>query len=287
MTNSGYADLHTHTRASDGTETPAENVRIALAAGLSALAITDHDTVAGIEEAEAEGQRLGVTVVPGVEISTVAGGQDIHVLGYYIRYGDPALLARLEELRSVRDKRNGMMVEKLRELGLAITLDEVMERRRRSGRSDETVGRPHIAQVLMDKGYVGSLEEAFSKYLGKTGAAYVNPPRIRPETAIGWIHEAGGAAVLAHPGLYGDDALAEALISQGLDGIEALHTDHTPEEAERYQAMADRHGLIVTAGSDFHGERNGIVFHAPLGSRKISVRVLDELKAKAGSRRSE
>jgi 3',5'-nucleoside bisphosphate phosphatase len=285
MTTYGYADLHTHTRASDGTEMPAENVRIAHAAGLFALAITDHDTVAGIGEAEAEGNRLGITVVPGVEISTVAGGQDLHVLGYYIRTGDPLLLNRLEELRSVRDRRNVMMLAKLRELGIEITLDEVMERRRSTGRSDETVGRPHIAQVLMDKGVVGSLDEAFSKYLGRTGSAYVNPPRIHPETAIKWIHEAGGAAVLAHPGLYGDDALVETLIPLGLDGIEAFHSDHSQEDEERYQAMAERNGLLVTAGSDFHGERNGVVFHAALGSRRISVRVLDQLKSIAESRR--
>lgn len=277
----GYADLHTHSRASDGTETPADNVRIAHAAGLFALAITDHDTVAGFEEAAECGKRLGVTVVPGVEISTVAEGQDIHVLGYYIRTGDPVLLSRLEELRSVRDRRNEMMLERLRELGIGITMEEVEERRGRAGRAADSIGRPHIAQVLMDKGVVGTMEEAFAKYLGKTGAAYANPPRIRPETAIRWIHEAGGAAVLAHPGLYGDDALAEALVAHGLDGIEAFHSDHTREDMDRYLSMADRHGLIVTAGSDFHGMRNGVVFHAPLGSERISVRVLEELRRKA------
>lgn len=285
MSKVGAVDLHTHTRASDGTETPAENVRIAHAAGLAGLAITDHDTVAGIEEAEAEGLKLGMLVVPGVEISTVAGGQDIHVLGYYIRTADPLFLTRLEELRSVRDRRNELMLEKLRELGLEITLDEVMENRRRSGRSDETVGRPHIAEVLIRKGYAANLQDAFERYLGRTGAAYVNPPRIRPEEAVRWIHEAGGAAVIAHPGLYQDDKLVEELIGAGLDGIEAYHSDHTPEDAERYRSLAERHSLIITAGSDFHGERNGIVFHAPLGSRRISAEILQELEAAAAKYR--
>lgn len=281
MTNPKYADLHTHTLASDGTESPADNVRTALAAGLFAVAITDHDTVSGIQEALAEGERSGIAVVPGVEISTVASGRDIHVLGYYLRWEDPLLLERLRELRTVRDRRNELMLEKLRELGIAITMDEVLAQRMSGGRPDETVGRPHIAEVLMRKGVVGSLREAFDKYLGSGGAAYVNPPRIRPETAVAWIHEAGGAAVLAHPGLYGDDRLVEELLEAGFDGVEADHSDHSPEEAERYRAMAEAKGLIVTSGSDYHGQRGGVVFHAPLGSRKAPAEVLDRLKRAA------
>jgi len=279
-----YADLHTHTKASDGMESPAANVRLAAAAGLAAVAVTDHDTVAGVEEALAEGKRLGIEVVPGVEISTLSGGQDIHVLGYFIRTDDPVFLERLERLRKTRDLRNELMLEKLRSLGVKITIEEVLETRMREHRPDETVGRPHIADVLMKKGYAASLEDAFAKYLGKQGAAYVNPPRISPEEAIQWIHEAGGAAVLAHPGLYKDDPLVETLISSGLDGIEAYHSDHSPEEGEKYRALAERHGLIVTAGSDFHGERNGKVFHAPLGSRKVDVKVIDQLRQALGAR---
>lgn len=273
-----FVDLHTHTNASDGVNAPAENVRMAKEAGLAAIAITDHDTLAGLSEAIEAGQRYGVTVVPGVEISTVANGQDIHVLGYYVRMRDKRLLARLEELRRVRERRNEMMLAKLRQLGLEITLDEVLENRRKEPNGDETVGRPHIAEVLIKKGYVSSLEEAFARYLGSGGAAYVSPPRIRPETAIEWIHEAGGSAVLAHPGLYGDDGLVEKLIRSGLDGIEAYHSDHSPEDEARYRALADRHGLIVTAGSDYHGSRAGQVFHGPIGSRKIEFTVLKALQ---------
>lgn len=281
----GMADLHTHTHASDGTCAPADNVRIAFEAGLSAVGITDHDTLAGLKEAKAAGLRFGMTVVPGVEISTVAEGKDIHVLGYYIEEENVELLARLEELRSVRDKRNDMMLEKLRQLGMAITIEEVLERRGRGGQSDETVGRPHIAEVLVAKGYAASQREAFDRYLGAEGAAYVNPPRIRPETAIAWIHDAGGAAVLAHPGLYHNDELVERLAASGLDGIEADHSDHDEADRVRYRDIAQRFGLLVTAGSDYHGERNGVVFHAPLGSERISAAVLKELKEAAGRHR--
>lgn len=273
-----FADLHTHTKISDGTESPADNVRTAKAAGLAAVAITDHDTVAGIPEAEEEGRRLGVIVVPGVEISTLARDQDIHILGYYFRRDDPVFLERLEELRKVRDTRNDLMIARLRELGLEITMEEVLNNRKPGTQAEETVGRPHIAEVLIRKGYVSSLSEAFEKYIGRDGAAYVNPPRISPQEGIRWIHEAGGKAVLAHPGLYRDDALVEELAQNGLDGLEAYHSDHRPEDADRYRAIAERYGLIITAGSDFHGKRNGKVFHAPLGSQKIDISVLQLLQ---------
>lgn len=282
----GFADLHTHTHASDGTEAPARNVQLAKEAGLSAVAITDHDTIAGLREAMEEGARQGIVVVPGVEISTVAGVEDIHVLGLYIKTDDPLLLERLKELRQVRDRRNELMIGKLQELGIPITMDEVLENMRREKSTDETVGRPHIAETLIRKGYASSLEDAFEKYIGRGAPAYANPPRIRPEEAIRWIHEAGGVAVLAHPGLYKDEGLAEALIEAGLDGIEAYHSDHSPEEAEKFRRLAESRGLIATAGSDFHGERNGKVFHGPLGSQRVSVQALDELLRKAESYRT-
>ncbi|WP_258525464.1 PHP domain-containing protein [Paenibacillus sp. YN15] len=280
----GYADLHTHTRASDGTGTPSDNVRQAAAAGLSAVAITDHDTVAGLEEAFEAGRAAGITVVPGVEISSSEDGKDIHVLGYYMDIADPLFLSRLEELRNVREGRNERMLERLRELGYAITLEEVLERRGPVEQKDSTVGRPHIAQVLVDKGYAESQQDAFNRLIGENGAAYISPKRISPETAIAWIHEAGGAAVLAHPGLYGNDALVERLAGGRLDGIEADHSDHSPEEAAKYRELARRHGLVATAGSDYHGERGGQVFHGPLGGRRVEAAVLPLLRQRAESR---
>lgn len=272
-----YADLHTHTLASDGTQSPSENVRLAAAAGLNAVAITDHDTVAGVEEALEAGLRYDITVVPGVEISTVAGGADIHVLGYFIDYKNRKLLDRLAELRKVRDRRNEMMLERLNELGLHISMDDVLASLKASKKAEETIGRPHIADALVRKGYVASMAEAFDRYLGKDGAAYVNPPRIEPKTAIQWITEAGGIPVLAHPGLYDQDELIDVLVKHGLKGLEVYHSDHTPEQEAHYLAVAEANGLIVTAGSDFHGERNGVVFHAPIGARKIEMKAVEQL----------
>lgn len=280
----GYADLHTHTRASDGTGTPSDNVRLAAAAGLSAVSITDHDTVAGLEEALEAGRAAGITVVPGVEISSSENGKDIHVLGYYMDVADPLFLSRLEELRNVREGRNERMLERLRELGYAITLEEVLERRGPVEHKDTSVGRPHIAQVLVDKGYAESQQDAFNRLIGENGAAFISPKRISPETAIAWIHEAGGAAVLAHPGLYGNDTLVERLAGTGLDGIEADHSDHSPEEVEKYREITRRYGLVATAGSDYHGERGGEVFHGPLGGRRVEAAVLPLLQERAENR---
>lgn len=273
------ADLHSHTTASDGTQSPRANVQMALDAGLGAIAITDHDTISGVAEALAAGSELGIVVVPGVEISTVANGQDIHILGYYMNIEDERFLQRLASLRETRDTRNEMIIARLQELGIEITMEEVLKEVANVKRKGDTVGRPHIAAVLLNKGYVSTITEAFDRYLATGAAAYANPPRIEPATAITWIHEAGGRAVLAHPGIYHDDALVEAISSQGLDGIEVYHADHSPEDEARYRLLAQRKGLLMTAGSDFHGERGGVAFHAAIGSRRIGMDVLAQLRS--------
>lgn len=280
----GTCDLHTHTLASDGMQSPAENVRLARDKGLAAIAITDHDTVAGVKEAMEEGVRSGVTVVPGVEISTRASGKDIHVLGYYVDCGNELFLQRLADLRNTRDERNAKMIAKLRELGVDITMEEVIAGLGRELGPDETVARPHIADVLVGKGYARDMRDAFDKYLGENAPAYVSVPRISPGEACSWIREAGGTPVLAHPGIYGDDGLVREILEQARPaGIEVFHSDHGPEDEKRYQAMADQYGLIVTAGSDFHGARQGVVFHGEIGSRTVSAKVLEQLRqASAG-----
>ncbi|SDD98850.1 hypothetical protein SAMN02799630_04277 [Paenibacillus sp. UNCCL117] len=277
-----YADLHTHTIASDGTGTPSHNVQLAAAAGLAAVAVTDHDTVGGLEEALAAAQTYGITVVPGIEISTIHEGIDIHVLGYWIDWRNSVFLERLEQLRGVRDRRNEMIIERLCGLGLDITMDDVLASVSSLKREGDSIGRPHIADALVRKGYVGSMEEAFERYLGRGGAAYANPPRITPAEAIRWIREAGGAPVLAHPGLYGCDELIPKLAARGLAGLEAYHSDHTPEQEGVYAAIAREHGLLITAGSDYHGERGGVVFHAPIGARRIEASVIDQLYKRKG-----
>lgn len=271
------ADLHTHTTASDGMNRPSDNVRMAAEAGLGALAITDHDTVAGIPEALEAGKEIGIVVVPGVEISTAAKGKDIHVLGYGIDYRDERFIHRLLSLRDTRNSRNELIIARLNELGMPISIEEVEAEANRNRRGDGTVGRPHIAQVLIDRGYVSDLREAFDKYLAEGKAAYVNPPRIDPLTAVEWIREAGGKAIVAHPGLYGEDELVESILDGGADGLEAYHSDHDEAEESKYEKMAADRGKLITGGSDYHGSREGIVFHGPIGNRTVDVSVAELL----------
>ncbi|MWC26728.1 PHP domain-containing protein [Paenibacillus sp. MMS18-CY102] len=277
----GNADLHTHTLASDGTNAPAAVVRLAKEAGLAAVAITDHDTIAGWAEALAEGDRLGIEVIPGIELSTVMNGRDVHILGYWCNANDGQWLDRLRSQQGFRGNRNGMMIGKLRDLGIDVTLDEIVSHARKSGKqveSVEQIGRPHLAEVLIARGVVADMREAFDRYLGENGLAYCNPPRLQPFEAIDWIREAGGVSVIAHPGLYGDDEMVEAIVRHGAQGIEAYHSDHDAGQEQRYEALAQRYGLLVTGGSDFHGEKQGVVFHGPIGHRSVSMQVAEQLK---------
>lgn len=281
----GFADLHTHTTASDGLLPPAELVRQAKRAGLAAVAITDHDTVAGIAEALDEGERLGIMVVPGVEVSTVAAGTDIHILGYYTKADDPEWLQRLESLRRLRERRNQLIVDKLAALGIPISMEDVLAAARSGNEhgssdaeDDSSVGRPHIAKALIQKGIVATMKEAFDRYLAAGAAAYASVPRLHPFEAIEWIQAAGGTAVIAHPGLYGNDRLVEEIIRHGAQGIEVYHSDHSEEDERRYARLADMYGLIVTGGSDFHGDRNGESYHGAVGSRRVPAGVLDRLR---------
>ena len=276
-------DLHTHTLASDGMNEPSENVRLALEKGLYAVAITDHDTVSGVQEALEAGTRYGVTVIPGVEISTMTGGKDIHILGYYVDTEDRGFLNRLTNLRNTRNERNEKIIAKLRELGIEITMEEVISDLGRDLKEDESIGRPHIADTLVRKGHASDMRDAFDRYLAHGGLAYAAQPRISPQEACSWIREAGGTPVLAHPGLYGDDDLVRDILkTANLSGIEVYHSDHGPEDERRYQILAREFGLIVTAGSDYHGERQGAVFHGDIGGRRVSEDVLEKLKAARG-----
>ncbi len=268
-------DLHTHSTASDGLNDPAQNVKLAKEAGLAGIGVTDHDTVNGVEEALKTGEALGIEIIPGIEMSTVNKGQDIHVLGYFIDYRDKEFLTTLEGLQQVRDKRNRMMIAKLNDLGIEITMEEATSKLRRE---HAHVGRPHIGEVLMEKGIVKTMEEAFEQYLGKEGKAYVNPKRISPEEGIDIIRKAGGVAVLAHPGLYDDDELVVRLIKYGLVGIEAYHPDHDKASEARYQQMVEEYGVLATAGSDFHGARGEEMFHGPIGTKTVAYEVIKKMK---------
>ncbi|MFD0587930.1 PHP domain-containing protein [Paenibacillus sp. GCM10027627] len=284
LTAIGKADLHTHTTASDGNHSPAEVVQMAKKAGLAAIAITDHDTTAGLSEALQEGRQIGISVVPGVELSTVADRLDIHILAYFADHDNVRWLERLQSLGRAREGRNEMIVSKLQELGVAITMDHVLQAASVSGDTDKrnkSVGRPHIAAALVSLGAAENINEAFSRYLGSGAAAHVQVPRIHPLEAIEWIREAGGMSVIAHPGLYGNDTLVEQLIRGGANGIEIYHSDHGPEEARRYGKLAERYSVIGTGGSDFHGERQGGSYHGDVGSVTVDISVVRRLQAGA------
>lgn len=276
------ADLHVHTTHSDGLLTPEEVVRLAHERGLMAIAITDHDILSGISIAKQAGQMQHVEIIPGVEISTLSDGQEIHILGYFIDIDHPELNDLLLKQRNSRNLRNKMIIDNLVAHGIAITEKEVQAQK--SVEDQETnIGRPHIAEVLIAKGLAQTMDEAFEKYLGKNGLAYATPERISPVEAIRVIQEAGGVPVVAHPGLYEQDDLLPHLVDAGLKGIEVDHPDHTEEDRNKYLAFAEEYDLIVTAGSDYHGERNGIIHHADLATCTvpyIQVVKLKQLAAK-------
>lgn len=268
------ADLHTHSTASDGADTPAQIVEKAAAMGLKAVGITDHDAVDGLAEALQRGKELGIEVVPGVEINTDYKGQEVHILGYYIDFQHPSLLATLEDMRRFRRQRIETMVGKLRALGLDIHIDEVKE-----VAGEAAMGRPHLARVMMEKGYVSSVTEAFERYIGLGRPAYVPRTHLTPFAAVEIVGKAGGIPVLAHPGLVGRDEIIPRLISVGLMGLEVWHSDHTAEDASRYLALAEKLDLLVTGGSDYHGGE--VKPDIPLGGWGVSYsRVLALKEAK-------
>ncbi|MEQ1794567.1 MAG: PHP domain-containing protein [Nitrospira sp.] len=246
-------DLHLHTTHSDGSQTPAEVVKLAHEAGVSALAITDHDITTGLPDAIAAGQELGIEIIPGIEISSRLGESELHVLGYFLKWQDPQLNERLITLRESRHRRNPKIVELLQAAGIDITYDEV-----RAVAGSDSVGRPHIARVLMDKKVVTSAKEAFDRFLAEGKPAYVPRDLPCPTDAIRWIKDAGGLAVLAHPtwvkaveGTLTD--LTRRLKADGLDGVEVHYSTHTPRQTREYLNLAKTLGLLVTGGSDFHG----------------------------------
>jgi predicted metal-dependent phosphoesterase TrpH len=278
-------DLHSHTNESDGTFTPLELVELAQERGVEALAISDHDTFAGYDQALPEARSRGLDLVCGIELSTRAPGakaRTIHLLGYFLRQPPPAgFRAWLDELIAGRRDRNQRLVASLRSKGLEIELAEV----ERLGRT--LTGRPHFARVLIDKGYAANFDEAFRRYLGETAPTYVE--RYAPFVAAGIqrVLEAGGLPVLAHPirlgirDLNGEETFIGELRDAGLRGIEVFHSDHSPADMERYSGIARKYNLLVTGGSDFHGEVKpqislGTGYH---GNLNIPISVLNDLRA--------
>ena len=251
----GY-DLHTHSTYSDGVTTIEQNIASAAALGLEGIAVTDHDTTAPFPVARAAADAVGIEVVLGTEFSAEEEGTSVHVLGYWVDPDDAPLAAELDRLRDERTDRARRIVARFVELGIAITFERVRELA-----GDAPIGRPHIAAAVVELGAAADLREVFDRYLADGGPAYVEKHAVTPERAVELLVAAGGVAVLAHPGLYGDRrgrqglpvAVVERMVARGLAGIEAHHPDHTAEHRRHYEALAGDLGLIVTAGSDHHG----------------------------------
>jgi len=277
MIQDAWADLHVHTNFSDGLLTPAQVVITAKDKNIAAVGIVDHDTIDGIPEAVEAGDSYGVEIVPGVELSSQCDGRDIHIVGFYFDPDHPRLMKYLERFRNERHKRASKMIRNLNDAGVRVTMDEVEERAH--GRS---IGRPHLAEVLMEKGYVETFQEAFHRYIGYGSKAYEEKYKISPENAISLISEAQGLSFLAHPGYGLSDALIFKLIKAGLDGLEIVHPKLSENRTKHLQQLVQKNNLLVSGGSDCHGGRNGEIY---LGKFSVPYVIVENMRQALRKRR--
>jgi predicted metal-dependent phosphoesterase TrpH len=272
-------DLHTHTDRSDGTFAPSELVALAAERGLDVVAVTDHDTTDGLDEAATQGRDLAIEIVPGIEFSAEYEGTSVHVLSYWMDPANADLRAELARLRDERFRRGELMVERLQELGYPVSFERV---RQIAGTGN--VVRPHVAQALVEAGVVTTEDEAFERLIGDGGPAHIPKHALHPLEALALIRGAGGVCVLAHPGMWGSDSsvpedLIEAMADAGMAGLETDHVDHTPEQRAQYRGVAKRLGLAATGGSDCHGTRYEPI---RLGSVTTDPKEFAALRAAAG-----
>ena len=273
-------DLHLHTNASDGLLAPAELVQRASAAGLSTIGITDHDTMAGVPAAQEAARQAGVRVIPGIEITSVDNGRDVHILGYFLDGDSAPLAALLRNQRADRVRRVREMAQRLEHLGLAVDVDSLLDGAPAGSRS---IGRPALADALVAAGHAVDRNDAFARLLGRGRPAFVPRRGVSGATVIGVIHAAGGIASLAHPGVTGDDTLIPGLVAAGLDALEVWHSDHTPDQQQHYAALADRLGVARSGGSDYHGE--GLHRACQLGGVVLPPSELERLERRRQSPR--
>jgi len=264
------ADLHCHTTASDGLLSPAELVQLAAKLGLKGIGITDHDTIHGWKEAEETGLNYQVRILKGIELNTDWHGKEVHILGYEVDGSSNYLTDKLGALREAREMRMREILDRFRVLGINISVDEVQQ-----FAQGESIGRPHIAQVLIERGYVRTIQEGFERYLGIGAPAYVPRYKLTTEEGIRLIREARGVAVLAHPGVHRLEEGIPAWVKVGLQGIEVLHSEHTPDDEKRYLKIAQEYRLLATGGSDFHGE--AIKPSVNLGGWGVSLDVIEQI----------
>ncbi len=275
--NTRVADLHLHTYYSDGTESPEQVVARAHRAGLAAIAITDHDTVAGIDQARRAATAANIEVIPATELSADFEGREIHILGYYIDDTSTTLRSRLEEVCHSRKERILVMLEKLSQRGISLSFADVTE-----GTHALCIGRLHLAMALKKNGFVASCAEAFQKYIGDTGPCYVSSFNVTPQQAVTCIREAGGVPVLAHPYILNSARDIERLIADGIAGLEVYHSDHTRAMTDHFIAIAQKHSLVITGGSDCHGLGKARVL---MGSVKVPYILVERLRQCAQSSR--
>lgn len=266
------ADLHTHSFCSDGMRTPTQAVEEAREAGLQAISLTDHDTVEGIAEATAAGERLGVEVIPGSELSAHVREREVHLLAYLMDCKNVELNSGLEQVHQARRQRGVAIVKRLNDMGMGVELDDVLAKAQGS-----PLGRPHIAAVMIEKGFVANKDEAFNRFIGDRGPAFRAKPHISAEEVIARVHRAGGVTVLAHPGHSLPEAVIEQLIGFGLDGVEVYHPAHQPPQIEFYTQLAARHKLLVSGGSDSHGDAEG----TRIGDYGIGYEAIEAMRERA------
>jgi predicted metal-dependent phosphoesterase TrpH len=270
-------DLHSHTTASDGRSAPDVLIQEAAAAGVTTLAVTDHDTVAGLAVAGIAARAAGMTFVPGIEVTAVHEGRDVHVLGYYIDAADEQLQQFLDQQRADRRRRLSEILERLQQIGVAIDTEPLLARA--ADDTGKAVGRPMVAEALVTAGHARDIAEAFHLYLGDGRPAFVERSGVPPAQVISIIRRAGGLASLAHPGKTRIDALVSSLADNGLTALEVYHPDHDAHETARYREMAARYDLLVTGGSDYHGPGSGR--EAALGRTGLPAEDFARLMARA------
>jgi len=274
-----FADLHLHTHFSDGTYSPEELAGHAQRCGLAAVALTDHDSVEGCPRMAAACARHGIEFIPAAELTTEIGHFELHILGYFLDTENPRLLTELAKYQLVRQNRIREMCARLNRAGIPLAAETVF------GLANcKAPGRPHVARALVQAGFCEDLDEAFDRYLKNHRVAWVPKAKLLAHDAIALIHHAGGLAVMAHPGLNRSDDFIPDLVAAGLDGIECFHSRHSTSTSERYLMIADRHGLLVTGGSDCHGMNKG----KPLiGTLKVPYEHVRRLKARLAAKTPE
>jgi len=271
------ADLHVHTNISDGTFAPEKVVEYAVLQGLDAIAITDHDTCAGIAPATRAADGTGLEIIPGVELTAELDEDEIHVLGYFIDWQDEAFIKKLEELCRVREERAREILRKLSEQGIDLKYDDLIDI---AGHGPGSVGRLHIANLLYQKGKVACIRDAFTKYIGNDSPCYVKKFKLSPKEAVDMIKSVGGVAVLAHPKTINTEArplkdIVKALAAEGMQGIEVYHSDNNAKDAREFKEIADELGLLITGGSDCHGLGKKEVL---LGKVKVPYELVEKLR---------